>query len=102
MTVPLHTTETPVTLRLSDRARAKLAEQASRSGSDISAIASNLIESAVTRPTVDEILAPFRKQVAESGMSDGELDAFFRGELEAVRKEKRTKKNAKKKNTRSA
>ena len=36
----------------------------------------------------DELLAPFRKQVAESGMSDDELDDFFRAELEAVRREK--------------
>ena len=33
----------------------------------------------------------FRKEVAESGMSDDELDAFFRGELEAHRREKKAK-----------
>jgi len=85
------TTETPVTLRLSDRARAKLAEQAEKSGQDISAVASDLIEHAVTRPSVEEVLAPFRKQVAESGMTDEELDAFFRSELEAHRREKKAK-----------
>ena len=85
------TIETPVTLRLSERARARLAEQAANSGQDISAIASDLIEQATARPSVDELLAPFRKQVAESGMSDGELDDFFRGEIEACRREKRAK-----------
>jgi hypothetical protein len=84
-----HSTETPITLRLSERARAKLAEKAARSGQDISTVASDLIENAITRPSVDEVLAPFRKQVAETGMSDEELDTFFRSELEAQRREKK-------------
>jgi hypothetical protein len=88
-TIP--TTETLVTLRLSDRARAKLADQAASSGKDISAVASDLIEHAVAQPSVDEVLAPFRKQVAESGMTDEELDAFLRGELETQRREKKAK-----------
>jgi hypothetical protein len=91
MATATKTTETPVTPRLADRARAKLAEQAANSGQDISAVASDLIEHAVTRPSIDEIMAPVRKQVAESGMSDEELDAFFRSELEAHRREKRAK-----------
>ena len=84
-------TETQVTLRLSDRARTKLAEQAAKSGQDISAVASDLIEHAVTRPSIEEIMAPVWKQVAESGMSDEELDDFLRGELEAHRREKKAK-----------
>jgi hypothetical protein len=74
------TTEIPVTLPLTEQARAKLAEQAANSGQDISAVASDLIEHAVTRPSIDEITAPVRKQVAESGVSDDELDDFLRGE----------------------
>ncbi len=86
-----HSTETPVTLRLSEQARAKLREQAANRGQDLSTFASKLIEQAVTEPTVDEVLAPFRKQVAESAMSDEQLDAFLLGELEAHRREKRAK-----------
>jgi hypothetical protein len=85
------TNNTTVTLTLSDRARARLAEKAAQTGQDISAVASDLIECAVARPTVDEVLAPFRKQVAESGMNDEELDALFRKELEAHRREKKAK-----------
>jgi hypothetical protein len=83
--------EMPVTLRLSEQARSKLAEHAASSGQDISTVVSDLVEKAVTRPSVDEVLAPFRKQVAESGMTDQELDDFFRGELEAYRREKKAK-----------
>ena len=84
-----HTTETTVTLRLSDRAHARLAEQAAKRGHDISAAASDLIEHAVTRPSINEIMAPVRKQVAESGMSDDELDELLQKELEAHRREKK-------------
>jgi hypothetical protein len=91
MAVSAHIIETPITLRLSERASARLAEQAASSGQDISEIASDLIEHAIATPSVDEVLAPFRKQVAESGMSDEELDDFFRSELQAYRREKKAK-----------
>ena len=91
MATSASTTETPVTLRLSERARAKLAEQAANSGQDLSAVASQLIEHAVTRPSIAEIMAPVRKQVAQSGMSDEELDVFLRGEIEAHHREKKAK-----------
>jgi hypothetical protein len=86
------TTEMQVTLRLSDRARATLAEQAANSGQDFSAVASDLIEHAVALPSIAEIMGPVRKQVAESGMSEDELDDFLRGEIEAHRREKKVKK----------
>lgn len=91
MAMTAHTTDTLITLRLSDEARAKLAEQAAKRGQDISVVASDLIEQAVTRPTVDEVLAPYRRQVAESGMSDDELDDFHRDLLAKVRNEKKAK-----------
>jgi hypothetical protein len=86
-----HTTDTPVTLRLSDRARARLAEQAANSGRELSDIASDLIEHIITRPSIAEIMAPVRKQVAESGMVDGELDTFLRGQVDAHRAESKAK-----------
>ena len=85
------TTELAMKLRLTKRASERLAQRAAESGQDVAALASDLIEQAVTRPTVDEVLAPFRKQIADSGMSDEELDAFFRSELEAHRREKKAK-----------
>jgi hypothetical protein len=84
-------TETQITLRLSDKARARLAEQATNSGQDISAVASELIEHVVALPSIAEIMAPVRQQVAESGMSDEELSDFLRSEIEANRREKKAK-----------
>jgi hypothetical protein len=91
MAAKLHATKTQVTLRLSERARAKLTEQAANSGQDISAVASEVIEHAVTRPSIAEIMAPVRKQAAESGMRDEALKEFLRGELQAHRREKKAK-----------
>jgi hypothetical protein len=56
------TTELALTLRLSDRARARLAEQAAQQGQDISAVASDLIEEAVTHP--DPADMPYEQWVA--------------------------------------
>ncbi len=70
-------TELTMKLRLSKEAGERLAQRATESGKDIAAVASELVERAVAQPTVDEVLAPFHKQVAESGMNDAELDAFF-------------------------
>jgi hypothetical protein len=79
------TTELMIPLRLSESARAKLAERAAQNGQDVAAYASGLVEQAVTQPTIDEILAPYRKQVAESSMSDEKLDDFHRELLTKAR-----------------
>jgi hypothetical protein len=67
----------------------RLRQRAALLGRDLASVASDLLEQAVTRPSVAELLAPARKQVAESGMSDEELDGFFRGVLKEVRDEKK-------------
>ncbi len=36
-----------------------------------------LVSAVSARPSVDEILAPFRRQVADSGVSNEELDRLF-------------------------
>jgi pyruvate carboxylase len=91
MATTTQTTDIPVTLRLSAQASAKLAARAAESGQDVASCASELIEQAITRPSIDEIMAPFRKQVAESGMSDEELDDFHRDLLAKVRAEMKAK-----------
>jgi hypothetical protein len=87
----MSTTDTAITLRLSERAKAKLTEQAANSGRDLSEIASDLIENVITLPSVAEIMGPVRQQVKESGMSDDELNGFLREEIDAHRREKKAK-----------
>jgi hypothetical protein len=69
-------TQISLRLQLSHKARQKLVRQAARSGEHLDVYASKLLERAITQPSADELLAPFRKQVADSGMSDEQLDAF--------------------------
>jgi hypothetical protein len=87
-TIVGQTTELPMKLRLSRQASEKLTQRGAESGRDVADVASELVEQAVNRPTVDEVLAPFRKQVAESGMSDKELDAFLEGVREKAFQER--------------
>lgn len=78
-----------INIALTPEAESKLRQRAAVSGQDMVTIASDLLEQAITRPSVDELLAPARKQVAESSMSDDQVDDFFRGVLKEVRDEKK-------------
>ncbi|HZL38597.1 MAG TPA: hypothetical protein VFC78_25035 [Tepidisphaeraceae bacterium] len=62
---------------ISAAAEALLREKAAAHGQPLDQYASAVLEHAATAVTADEALAPFRRQVAESGMSDEQLDAFF-------------------------
>jgi hypothetical protein len=77
-----------ITLDLPEEMERKLLEQAARTGRDVPTLVRELIERGIEAgPTIDDILAPFRRQVAESGMTDAELDAFFEGVREEVWRE---------------
>lgn len=82
-------TEISMRLKLSPQAREKLTKQAEELGRPVDEYASELLQQAITHPTVDELLAPFRKQVAESGMGDQELDAFLEDVREKAFQERR-------------
>jgi len=77
-----------ISISLTAEAETKLSQRAARLGQDLSIVASDLLEEAVRRPSVDELLAPARRQVAESGLDDQALDDFFRDVLKEVRDEK--------------
>lgn len=72
-----------LTLELPDKAEGPLTLRAKRQGMTLPEFAAEVMGRLAedtpdaTVETIDEILAPFRKQVAESGMSEDELDAFF-------------------------
>ena len=80
-----------LSLTLPPDVEAKLRKRAAELQQSPDDYASHVLAQAVNARTVDEILAPFRKQVADSGMSDEELDAFYREQLSAVRREKKAK-----------
>jgi hypothetical protein len=77
---------------LSPATEETLRERAKSSGSDVSGYAARLIQEALSTPSVDELLAPFRKQVEESGITDEELDRLG----EELRREARLERRARK------
>lgn len=64
-----------LTLELTPAATARLRQQAEAAGQDLMSYAARLLERAAARPALDELLAPLRREFAESGMSDDELIA---------------------------
>jgi hypothetical protein len=66
-------------IQLPPEAEARLRERAATSGQDIASYAAQLLQEAVVTPSMDELLAPFRKQVEASDMSAEELDDLFEG-----------------------
>jgi len=78
-----------ITIQPSDEEQRRLAEWAARNGRDVADYVHLLIERDIQEPAaVDQALAPFRRQVEESGMTDDELGAFFEEVREEVWREK--------------
>ena len=66
-----------LSISLSPQAEEKLRQRARAAGIEPTVYASELLENLVTKPTLEEILAPFRKRVAERKMSDEEIEKFY-------------------------
>jgi hypothetical protein len=81
-----------LSLELAPDLEQQLQERARATGQDIAQYVLQTLQEKVQRkPTVDELLAPFRKQVEESGMTDEELEAFFEEVRDEVWREKHGK-----------
>ena len=80
-----------VTLSLPPEMEKKLQERAAASGDDVAGFVHRLIEKELTFQAVNDALAPFRKQVEESGVTDEELTKFFEEVRDEVWREKHGK-----------
>lgn len=89
-----------LTLTLTPELEQRLQERAAQCGQSMEGFVLQLVEQEVLgtngdraapepRPTLEEILAPFRREVEESGMTDDELRDFFTEVRDEVRVEKR-------------
>lgn len=74
-----------LTISLSPEAEAKLKERAAAEGKEPTAYASTLVENAVNRPSLEELLGPVQAEFARSGMTQAELLDLGRELLEKVR-----------------
>ena len=70
---------------------AKLRDRAKASGEEVSSFAVRLLRAALDAPSVSELLAPFRRQVEESGITDAELDRLGEELRDEVWQERKSK-----------
>jgi predicted transcriptional regulator len=80
-----------VTISLPDDVAKKLEQRAAGMGQSVPAYASRVVADNVTRPTLDEILAPVREDFVRSGMTDAELMDLGRIALAEARQAKKAK-----------
>ncbi|MFN3651425.1 MAG: hypothetical protein ACK47B_17755 [Armatimonadota bacterium] len=77
-----------ITIQLSPEQESQLRERAARQGQDPADFARGLIERGLTRPDLDEILAPLRQEFDQSGMSESELDHLIETARDAAYEER--------------
>jgi hypothetical protein len=82
-----------ITIFVSKEVENILAEKASAKGKDIKTFVEGMIATEATRPTLDEILAPVRRDFAASGMTEDELDELIESERQALWEEKHGKRS---------
>ena len=74
-----------LTIHVSKDTGAILEEKARDGGKNVTEYVESLIEKDIDkRKTIDEILAPFRKRFAESGMTEEELDDLIENERQKI------------------
>ena len=80
-----------VVLELKPEVERALQKKAEAKGSPVNAYVEELIQKDVDLgPTLDEILAPVRKQFDDSGMTEEELDDFMNGVREKAFRERQS------------
>ncbi len=81
-----------VTLDLKPEIEKALLKRAKANGSGVQGYLERLVEKDINRAkTLDEILAPIRRNFAESGMTEAELDELLESERQAMWEEKHGK-----------
>jgi hypothetical protein len=80
-----------MTISIPDDVAARLEKRAAMSGQTVPAYTAKLVADTLTKPTIDEILAPILEDFKKTGMTEEEKTDFLRGQLEAQRREKKAK-----------
>jgi len=92
MPSPVGPVELPLTLRVSQQARQRLAERAAASGTDIAGYVSTIVEQNTQAPlSLEEISGPVYQHFLASGMTDEELGESLEREKHEDRARLRTR-----------
>ncbi len=82
-----------LTISISEQIGHILQQRAKANGRDINDLVRNIVEDQALTPTLDELLAPVRKEVAEKGITENEIDDFMYSLRKKVKEEKGTVNN---------
>lgn len=84
---------TQITITLPNDVTEVLEKRALADGESVTSYIESLLKKQVVRPSINEILAPIRKNFADSGMTEDELDELIESERQAIWEEKHGKQN---------
>jgi hypothetical protein len=79
-----------LTISISEQTGHILQQRAKANGRDINDLVKAIVEDQALTPTLDELLAPVRKEVADKGITENEIDDFMYSLRKKVRNEKGT------------
>ena len=79
-----------LTISISEQTGHILQQRAKANGRDINDLVKDIVEDQALTPTLDELLAPVRKEVADKGITENEIDDFMYSLQKKVRDEKGT------------
>lgn len=82
---------TQITITLPNDVTEVLEKRALADGESVTGYIESLLKKQVVRPSIDDILAPIRKNFADSGMTEDELDELIESERQAIWEEKHGK-----------
>lgn len=78
-----------ISISVSPAAEARLRERAAAAGQPVPEFVSRLVEQAAAAASLEEVLAPIRREFAESGMSEDELTQVLEDAKHEMRRERR-------------
>lgn len=82
-----------ITIDLPSEVETALRKKAADNGKDFQVFILDTLKTKALKPSLDEILAPIRKNFAESGMTEEELDELIENERQAMWEEKQDKRS---------
>jgi hypothetical protein len=77
------------TISLSRKAEEAVRRRAAVAGKPADQYPSDLVQETVTKPTLQEVLAPVHREMRQSGMTEAELDEFLRDAISATRADRK-------------
>ena len=77
-----------LTISVSDRIGNILQKRAKENGRNVTDLVKDIVEDQALTPTLDELLAPVRQEVADKGITEDEIDEFMYSLRKKVKAEK--------------